>query len=228
MPIFISSPFLRVKLSINIKKQIDFYYTIEKPKRAEIKIKGSRFIASAASVSSKEETNLFISAIRSEFFDATHNCFAYRIGWEGLEYRSSDDGEPSGSAGKPILFSIQKYDFNDSAVVVTRYFGGVKLGVGGLARAYSDAAQAVLETCKRKKINIVKPVKVFCSYEDISSVKKLIDEKAVKFEESYSDSVEYLVYLPVSIADSFSKNIISNTAGRAGIQIFDNIITIPG
>ena len=88
----------------------DFYYTISNLSRVEIKIKGSKFIASARNIASKDEANEFINSMRSEFHDATHNCFAYRIGNNGLEYRFSDDGEPNGTAGKPILFSIKKFE----------------------------------------------------------------------------------------------------------------------
>ena len=86
----------------------DFYYTVNKHARSEIKIKGSKFIASVKNVSTKDDAEEFIRQISAEFHDATHNCFAYRIGESGLEFRYSDDGEPSGSAGKPILFSLNK------------------------------------------------------------------------------------------------------------------------
>lgn len=173
----------------------DYYYTIAKPFRAEQKIKGSKFIASVASVSTRDEALQFLEQIRSEFFDATHNCFAYRLGPNGLEYRAADDGEPSGSAGKPILFAITKFELSDIIVVVTRYFGGTKLGVGGLARAYSSTAELALSQCERKAIHITAPVKVLCTYEDVSTIKKLIDEYAVGFSEQYSDAVEFIVDL---------------------------------
>ena len=136
-------------------KNIDYYFTIKDVQRAEIKIKSSKFIATVSSVNSLDNAIDFLSKIRAEFFDATHNCFAYRIGWDGSTFRASDDGEPSGSAGKPILFSIQKFDVSDVIVVVTRYFGGTKLGVGGLVRAYSDAAELALEKCEKQIINIL-------------------------------------------------------------------------
>lgn len=195
----------------------DFYYTIAKPFRAEQKIKGSKFIASVASVSTRDEALLFLEQIRSEFFDATHNCFAYRIGPTGLEYRAADDGEPSGSAGKPILFAITKFELSDIIVVVTRYFGGTKLGVGGLARAYSSTTELALSQCERKAIHITAPVKVLCTYEDVSTIKKLIDEYAVSFSEHYSDAVEFIVNLHLSKMVEFQNKVIANTNGRAGV-----------
>ena len=118
----------------------DFYYTIQQRERTSIKVRGSEFIATVIPVTSKDQALKELESLRSEFWDATHNCFAYRIGKGGLEFRTSDDGEPSGSAGKPILFVLHKYDVSDILMVITRYYGGTKLGVGGLARAYSDSS----------------------------------------------------------------------------------------
>ncbi len=205
-----------------INKDIDKYYTIAKPLRAEIKIKGSKFIASAASVNTKEDAIQFLNTIRAEFFDATHNCFAYRIGYDGMEFRAADDGEPNGSAGKPILFSIKKFDLSDIIVVVTRYFGGTKLGVGGLARAYSEATEAVLSICEKKVINRTTSVKVFCTYEDISMVKRLVDEFAVTFTENYADAIDFVVEVHLSKVETFVQKITSSTFGRAGAMVINN------
>ena len=113
------------------KTEIDKYYTIKAAKRTEIKIKGSKFIGSAIPVNTKEEALNKLQDIRSEFYDATHNCFAWQIGHDKNDFRFSDDGEPSGSAGKPILQAIEKFNISNVLVVVTRFFGGTKLGVGG-------------------------------------------------------------------------------------------------
>lgn len=204
---------------IDKSKIIDTYKTIAKPHRAEMKIKGSKFIASVAGVHDKDAAMLFLNTIRSEFFDATHNCFAYRIGFDGMEFRAADDGEPNGSAGKPILFTINKFDLSDIIVVVTRYFGGTKLGVGGLARAYSDTAELALSECETKIIHRTIPVRIMCIYEDVTMIKKLIDEYAVSFEESYSDAVEYIVSIHLSKAEEFKNRIISITNARAGVMM---------
>ena len=204
---------------MNDNKDTDKYYTISRPNRAEIKVKGSKFIASVSGVTTKEEAIDFLDTIRAEFFDATHNCFAYRIGPDGLEFRAADDGEPNGSAGKPMLFAISKFDLSDIIVVVTRYFGGTKLGVGGLARAYSDAVEAVISLCDKKVIHRTLPVRVYCTYEDISPVKKLVDEYSVKFEEAYADAVEYLAFIPQSKAEEFAQKVFTNTFGRAGAVV---------
>ena len=200
-------------------KNIDYYFTIKDVQRAEIKIKSSKFIATVSSVNSLDNAIDFLSKIRAEFFDATHNCFAYRIGWDGSTFRASDDGEPSGSAGKPILFSIQKFDVSDVIVVVTRYFGGTKLGVGGLVRAYSDVAELALEKCEKQIINRTKSVKINCRYEEISIIKRLIEQWAVSFEETYSDVVEIIANIHISKVEQFAATVKSATNAKVKITI---------
>ena len=118
--------------------------------RTEIMVSNSRFIASLAPAASVEEARAFIARIRKEFFDASHNVPLYVIGCGSTQTaHCSDDGEPSGTAGRPALAVLQGSGLGDVAVVVTRYFGGTKLGTGGLVRAYSDAVRAVLEHVRR-------------------------------------------------------------------------------
>jgi uncharacterized YigZ family protein len=204
----------------------DIYYTIENKERVEIKIKASRFIASAMPVVEKEEAMAFLKDIQSEFHDARHNCFAYKIGPEGMEFRYSDDGEPNGTGGKPILFSIQKHNVSDVLVVVTRYFGGTKLGVGGLARAYGDAAHEVLQISKKMPVYVIVPVRVFCTYEDIDPVKRIVGKMAITFEEEYHDAIEMLANIPRSKVKEFTQTITSATNGRAGTVVLDRLKNI--
>jgi putative IMPACT (imprinted ancient) family translation regulator len=138
--------------------QTDSYCTVASRERTEIVVKSSRFIGSLAPAKSKDEAMLYIDDIRKEFYDATHNCFAYRIGAQGLNFRTADDGEPNGSAGKPILFSIQKADVSDVVVVVTRYFGGTKFRSGGRSpqtlhkiRCYPNKTASCLLCLRRYK-----------------------------------------------------------------------------
>ena len=200
-------------------KNIDYYFTIKDVQRAEIKIKSSKFIATVSSVNSLDNAIDFLSKIRAEFFDATHNCFAYRIGWDGSTFRASDDGEPSGSAGKPILFSIQKFDVSDVIVVVTRYFGGTKLGVGGLVRAYSDAAELALEKCEKQIINRTKSVKINCRYEEISRIQRLIEPWAVSFEETYSEAVVIIANIHISKVEQFAATVKTATNAKVKVTI---------
>lgn len=203
-------------LLLTMTHQTDTYCTITSRERAEIVVKGSRFIGSVAPVRSKEEALGYIDDIRKEFYDATHNCFAYRLGAQGLNFRTADDGEPSGSAGKPILFVLQKFDISDVVAVVTRYYGGTKLGVGGLARAYSDAAEAALQLCTKFNVVQTKALRVFCVYEDINIIKRLLSQYAVRYEESYGDIAEFVAHIPRSQADDFSAAVTEGTSARAG------------
>lgn len=115
------------------------------PARAELKEKGSSFLAFLAPAGSEEEALAHLAALRKHYHDATHHCWAYRLGWgEGLRERSSDAGEPSRTAGPPILAALQAARVSDASAVVVRYFGGVKLGTAGLVRAYRDATRAAL------------------------------------------------------------------------------------
>jgi uncharacterized YigZ family protein len=123
----------------------DFYFTIEKPASAEYKDRGSKFIAYAFPVATAEEFKTQLLALKKEHSKAVHHCFAYRIGTDGNNFRSSDDGEPAGSAGKPILGQIDSKGITNSAVIVVRYWGGTLLGVPGLINAYKTSTALALQ-----------------------------------------------------------------------------------
>ena len=123
----------------------EFYYTIEKKAFAEFKDRGSRFLAYAVPFASKDDFKKQMALIKAEHPKATHYCFAYRIGLDGNNFRSGDDGEPSGKAGKPILGQIDSKELTNILIVVVRYFGGSLLGVPGLINAYKTAASLVLQ-----------------------------------------------------------------------------------
>lgn len=123
----------------------DHYFTIDKTASAEYKDRGSRFIACVSPVQSAEACKSFLQQLKKEHPKAVHHCFAYRLGWDGNQFRVSDDGEPSGSAGKPILGQINSRQLTDLIVVVVRYFGGTLLGVPGLIQAYKSATAMALQ-----------------------------------------------------------------------------------
>ena len=129
--------------------QITTYQTLKSPIQAEFKDKGSRFLAFAYPVQTAEQVKKHVDDLRQEHHKARHWCYAYRLGVDGNQFRANDDGEPSGSAGRPILGQIDSFELTDVLVVVVRYFGGVKLGTGGLVRAYSDAVSLVLPEVPR-------------------------------------------------------------------------------
>ncbi|MGN6436268.1 MAG: IMPACT family protein [Agriterribacter sp.] len=127
-------------------KQADFYFTIEQPGTAEFKDKGSRFIACAYPLASVDDFKKIMEQVKKEYPKASHYCFAYKIGLDGNTFRVSDDGEPSGSAGRPIFGVIESRQLTNVLVIVVRYFGGTLLGVPGLINAYRSATALVMQT----------------------------------------------------------------------------------
>ena len=145
-------------------------FTILRDYRNEIVIEKSRFICSLKKVKSEEEAQEFIKAVKKEFWDATHNCSAYLV--DDLAQRSSDDGEPSGTAGIPMLEGLRKNNLTGTAAVVTRYFGGIKLGAGGLVRAYSGSVAGAVKECGlAEKILMSR----FSFIYDVNSVGKILN-----------------------------------------------------
>jgi uncharacterized YigZ family protein len=131
-------------MGIQVNTPSDEYTTLRVRSSGSLAVRGSRFLAEAFPVRVKDECDEVVRGVRKEYFDATHHCFAYRLSPDGMQFRTNDDGEPAGSAGKPILAAIDGAELLGVIVVVTRYFGGTKLGVGGLARAYRQAADMAL------------------------------------------------------------------------------------
>jgi uncharacterized YigZ family protein len=196
--------------------QTDFYLTIAKPLRAEeLKVVGSRFIADMYPVSTKEEVESYLERIHKEFYDATHHCYAYRLGANAELIRAADDGEPSGTAGKPILMVIEGAKLTNVLCVVTRYFGGTKLGTGGLARAYADAAKLAVEIAEVRTVYHMKELRLTYSFDDMSGVERMVAKYgAQKLENNYSDIVEMKVSLRESLVEEFTKEIVEAFAGR--------------
>jgi uncharacterized YigZ family protein len=197
----------------------DFYYTIEAPFRApELKIKGSRFIADLFPVTTKDDVEASLEKIRKEFYDATHHCFAYRLGPDGLQIRAADDGEPHGSAGKPILLILTSQKLTDVLLVVTRYFGGTKLGTGGLARAYAEAAQQAVSMAHIVRIYLTTDLMITVLYEDLPQLERLIAAFGGTIKEStYLQSVTLRVAIRQSKHDQFLQSLTDTLHGRAGL-----------
>jgi uncharacterized YigZ family protein len=163
----------------------DFYYTVSGPVSREIKIKGSRFISALEAVSDRLAAESFIKNIRKRYHDASHNCFAYRI--DDSLHRYSDDGEPSGTAGRPILDMVDKYQLIKTVLVVTRYFGGAKLGTGGLIRAYSSSAESLIKSAKIIKKPNFKPLHIHYPYEMTSKVQRLVQKYNGRIEQESNE-----------------------------------------
>lgn len=184
----------------------DHYRTISTPAVAEIKIERSRFIAHAFHVTTDEEFAIELAAIEKKAFDATHHCWAFRCWADGVvRPRSSDAGEPSGTAGRPILQAIESADLHDVGVVVVRYFGGVKLGTGGLARAYRDAAQEVLRAVVAEDRYAYDTIAIDVPFSAMSTVYRMIAPPDVILDcESFGETNVFTLRVRRSRAGAFT------------------------
>ncbi|QCU72813.1 YigZ family protein [Luteimonas yindakuii] len=179
-----------------------------------LEVKYSRFIARAAPVDSAEAAQAWIRTV--SVADATHNCWAWRV---GDDYRSSDDGEPAGTAGRPILAAIDGQGYDRIAVVVTRWYGGVKLGAGGLVRAYGGAAAECLRVAPREPLVEYADVIVRAGFEDLGCVHQAIETfGADKQEETYAaDGVRFMLRLPASAVQALRR--LLRDASRDRVQV---------
>ena len=184
----------------------------------EIEIRRSRFIAYLIPTASKEDALHSLQGVKKEHWQAAHHCYAYRIGESGLEYRMSDDGEPSGSAGKPILFAMQKANVTNALVVVVRYFGGVKLGIGPLARAYGEACSTCVNSADLKPIIPMERLLVHCEYDDVSRIIHLLEEVDADYEQEFADTVAFDVTVAKERLSYLTEQVIERTSARAGFS----------
>lgn len=198
----------------------DLYFTIERPARAEIKRKGSRFIAEAVLSPGVDEAVAQLAAIRKREHAASHHCYAYRIGLgDDLLFKYSDDGEPTGTAGRPIFDLISGRDLTNLLLVVTRYFGGTKLGTGGLARAYSDAAAEALEQAGRRENYITRRFRITIPFPLYDALMKLIGRfQAKQRDGEFSDHVVVELEVRVASAASFVDEVVQLSSGKAVIE----------
>jgi uncharacterized YigZ family protein len=185
--------------------------------RTEETIRRSRFIATVAPASTEEDAKTFISIIKNEFSDATHNCWAYVAGPPGDNARvgASDDGELHGTAGKPILSVLLHSEIGEIVAVVTRYFGGIKLGTGGLVRAYSSSVKNALAGLSVKEKRDVISLTVILDYSNITAVKQMIESfHSEIIEENYGADVSFKIELPKNNEDNFIRAITDLTGGK--------------
>ncbi len=185
--------------------------------RTEETIKRSKFIATVAHASTTEDAKVFISAIKSEFQDASHNCWAYVAGPPGDTARvgMSDDGEPHGTAGKPILSVLLHSQIGEIVAVVTRYFGGTKLGTGGLVRAYSSSVKNAIAGLSITEKKDVLSLTVTFDYSKLSAAKLLIGSFNCEIiEENYETKVSLKIEIPKANIDSFTRAITDLARGE--------------
>ena len=190
------------------------YITIANEFRTEYIIEKSRFIATIAPVSTEEEAQAFIQRISKEFWDATHNCTAYAIGPRQEQQRSSDNGEPSGTAGKPMLEVLKKTAITNVAVVVTRYFGGIKLGAGGLIRAYSHSVAKAVQEGPKLLIAPRQIVSLTIDYSYFGSVERQLQTSGLPYQPSFTDTISLEIYVEPNFVSDLETTITNLTGGN--------------
>jgi uncharacterized YigZ family protein len=194
----------------------DSFFTLREDSDIEIKIKGSKFLGHGRHCRSEEAAGEIIGSIRRQFHDATHNCFAYRVGLGSeMKFRYSDDGEPSGTAGKPILDRVDGHRLTDTLVVVTRYFGGTKLGTGGLARAYAEAAERAIEEAGVIEEFITEKIGAKLAFPEYNPVERAIRQLEGRIVDSkFSDIIRLVIEIRRSKVDKLKSVLADLTSGR--------------
>lgn len=199
-----------------ISNSSDEYSTIKSLVRLKTKVEGSAFIATATCVNSEEDAKEWILKISSEFFDATHNCFAWRIKKaqdESLKF--SDAGEPRGTAGKPILSAIQSENLYNVLVVVTRYFGGVKLGTGGLSRAYRQSAQSVLQKAEKVKKWVTSEITLSYPLTMTGKVSQIFSKYDIRVKDrGFEKDATAMIVVRSSLLEKVKKALMEATCGQ--------------
>ena len=194
---------------------VNEYRTVYEAGRGEVVEKKSRFIADVVHVESEEEALAFIESIRKKYWDARHHCFAYSIGTERPILRFSDDGEPSGTAGKPILEVLTGEGLCNSLIIVTRYFGGTLLGTGGLVRAYTASAQEGVRDAIIADKKLAGRLLVTCDYTWVGKLQYMAAQSGYEtLSSDYSDVVRTELLVPVEEIGSFTKKLAEATGGQ--------------
>ena len=186
----------------------DQYKSIAAPSEGLFKDNGSRFIALAYPVETEEQVKTILAGLRKEYHDARHHCYAYRLGYKGDVFRSSDDGEPSGSAGRPILGQIDSLGLKDVLVVVVRYFGGIKLGIPGLIRAYKTSTTDALSQAAVVEKIAGQRFRITFDYLSMNSIMKVIKEMDLApAAQQFGERCTLEVRVRLSAVDTFKKKI---------------------
>ena len=198
------------------------YTTIKNEASAEFEEKRSLFIGHAKPVKTEEEAAEFIKEKKKEFADATHNVFGYIIK-NGICARYSDDGEPQGTAGMPVLDTIRKSGVSDACVVVTRYFGGILLGAGGLVRAYAHGAKIALEAAEIITYEQYTVLSVKCNYSDYQKIQPLFFKSGAVIDDTdFGESVAITLAVKDEVVSGLSEKIRESTSGRAITAVLGN------
>lgn len=200
----------------------DEYLALDSGPEVEVRVLGSRFIGQAFACRSAGCAEESLGTVRRRFHDATHHCWAFRLGppQQAVE-RAQDDGEPAGTAGLPILGALHRHQVYDALVVVTRYFGGVKLGTGGLARAYGQAAEEAVAAAPSHAVVLETPLLLRCRFADLGTVEGLLarDQGAILHaERRYTPDPEIQLRVRRRRAEALREALIEATAGRVRFE----------
>ena len=191
----------------------DTYKSIECPSEGLFKDNGSRFIAHAYPVRTEEEIKAIIASLKKEYHDARHHCYAYRLGYRRDIFRANDDGEPSSSAGKPILRQIDSLELSDILVVVTRYFGGIKLGIPGLIRAYRTATADALANARIVRKTACTRYRLSFGYINMNNVMKVMKDLGLTASnQNYGMTCSLETDVRLTLSETFS-DMIGKTEG---------------
>lgn len=191
---------------------------------SEITEKKSRFIANAAPVQSEEEAVAYINEIKKKYWDARHSCYAFTVGYNHELTRCSDDGEPSGTAGRPILDILLREDIHNAVVVVTRYFGGVLLGTGGLVRAYQKAAQAGLGQAVVIEKQRGRLLEIETDYNGLGKIQYILAQHEIRIRDIvYTQKVQIQIVVPFIQKDEIIKAVTEGTNGTAKFEQGDEV-----
>lgn len=184
----------------------------------DVEVKKSRFISDASPAGSSDEAAAFIENCRKRYYDAKHHCFAYIIGKDDRCIRCSDDGEPSGTAGRPILDVINGAGLKDIVIVVTRYFGGTLLGTGGLARAYSQSASSVIESADVLTITHGIKINASVDYAGFGRIRYYLDQEGIKPENViYGENISFEICITAGLENDTVRSMKELTDGRVDI-----------
>ena len=191
------------------------YKTVEKATEARTEVRRSLFISSVSPAATAEEADAFVASVRAKYPDATHNCYAYIADENGLKQKFSDDGEPQGTAGMPMLEVLKSHGLKKCAAVVTRYFGGVKLGAGGLVRAYAKAAADGVRAAKIVKYVFCDFVRVGAGYETFPALLKFSEKKNYKIMDTqFSERAEAAFAVPREKRAAFEEDLAEAFGGK--------------
>ena len=208
-----------LRIDMSETNSMDSYRALLSGGEGEIVEKKSRFIATVRKCETEEEAVVFIEEIKKKYWDARHNCSAFVIGSRGELTRCSDDGEPSGTAGRPMLEVLVGSGIRNIAVVVTRYFGGTLLGTGGLVRAYTQAVKEGLAHCETGVMRKGCELEVTTDYNDVGKLQYYFGQNGiVPVDSVYAENVKFILRIPVEKEENLRKNLIETTCGKVKIE----------